>query len=414
MGWDPIGTWFEATFDGNGHTISNLYINRPKPSPLAFSKRIGMMGLYAISDWSMSTLPVKAGRAGRHQHRYNQQQLHHRKRGGNTGQAAWSEVNGSIVGGEYIPATISRSHSSADVSGRNVGGLVGENYGTITFSHATGTVSGAGGGAGGLVERNFNGTIRFSYATGNVSGGNPAGGLAGYNWAGTIISSYATGRVTGDGSGFGGLVGRMFSDETESWLVSSYATGDVTGGIEVGGLIGSLYTRPEAQVVHNVRVVASYSTGRVSGTREVGGLIGLRLRSRDGANRIIVSDSYWDTETSGQTTGVGNGSDTGVQGRTTAQLQSPTGYTGIYGGWDADLDNADGDNNAATGTDDFWHFGTGSQYPALKADLDGDGTPTWQEFGSQRGDFTVPGRAHRLDRHGPGADADRPVVERAE
>ena len=77
-------------------------------------------------------------------------------------------------------------------------------------------------------------------------------------------------------------------------------------------------------------------------------------------------------------------------GRTTAQLQSPTGYTGIYRDWNADLDNADGDDDDATGADDFWDFGTSSQYPALKADIDGDGTPTWQEFGGQHGDAPAP------------------------
>ena len=71
-------------------------------------------------------------------------------------------------------------------------------------------------------------------------------------------------------------------------------------------------------------------------------------------------------------------------------MQSPTGYTGIYSSWNTDLDNADGDDNATTGADNFWDFGTGSQYPALKADLDGDGSPTWQEFGSQRGDGPAP------------------------
>ena len=53
--------------------------------------------------------------------------------------------------------------------------------------------------------------------------------------------------------------------------------------------------------------------------------------------------------------------------------------------------NADGDDNSATGSDDFWDFGTSSQYPALKVDLDGNGTPTWQEFGGQRPTPTPPG-----------------------
>ena len=130
----------------------------------------------------------------------------------------------------------------------------------------------------------------------------------------------------------------------------------------------------------------------------------------------MVTASYWDTQTSGQTAGVGEGDSYGSPvRRTTAQLKSPIGYTGIYSTWNADLDNADGDNNSATGTDDFWDFGTSSQYPALKVDLDGDGTPTWQEFGSQRGNGpapTPPGAPTGLTATAQGPTKTKPVVER--
>jgi hypothetical protein len=81
--------------------------------------------------------------------------------------------------------------------------------------------------------------------------------------------------------------------------------------------------------------------------------------------------------------GVGYGGSEGVEGKTTTDLQSPTGYTGIYRSWNADLDDADRDDNAATGGDDPWYFGTSRQYPVLKVDFDGDGVATWQEFGDQ-------------------------------
>ena len=71
-------------------------------------------------------------------------------------------------------------------------------------------------------------------------------------------------------------------------------------------------------------------------------------------------------------------------------MQSPTGYTGIYRDWNADLDNADGDDDDATGADDFWDFGTSSEYPALKVDIDGDGAATAAEFGGQHGDAPAP------------------------
>ncbi len=400
QGWDPIGNKFETTFDGNGYTINSLYINRVDTYNVglftwnSFDGVIRNIGLVDVDVNGRSGGGLVGSNHGTISHSYTTGRVEGGGGGGLVGR------NGLPINMQHS-AMISSSHSSAEVSGRDVGGLAAENFGTIIYSYATGDVSAsADGEGGGLVGRNFYGTIRASYATGNVSGGNPVGGLAGYNWAGRIISSYATGNVKGEGEGndVGGLVGRVLSDEGESWIISSYATGDVSGGssarsLAVGGLAGSVYTRADVQVVHNVKVVASYATGRVSGTEPVGGLFGFRQDTRRGASRIMVTDSYWDTQTSGQTSGVGSGNSAGIQGRTTAHLQSPTGYTGIYGAWDGDLDNADGDNNVATGTDDFWDFGTSGQYPALKADLDGDGTPTWEEFGHQRGalpTYTVP------------------------
>ena len=392
-GWDPIGDGsdiFEATFDGNGNTISNLHINRMDTHNVGlFSWNwhegvIRNIGLIDVDVSGKSGGGLVGGNLGSINHSYA------------TGIVSGSELStGGLVGRNGLAPgtggpTISHSYASVAVSGRNsVGGLAGRNNGTVMFSHATGSVSStddASDAMGGLVGSN-DGTIRASYATGYVSGVGAVGGLAGYHWSGRIIASYATGSVEGDGSGVGGLVGRVLSNERESWVISSYATGSVSGGGRtVGGLVGSVFHHPNIQVVRDINIVASYATGSVSGTKFVGGLIGYRSSSNTADDRITITASYWDTQTSGQAAGVGDGDPTGVQGRTTTQLQAPTGYTGIYSNWNADLDNADGDNNSATETDDFWDFGTSSQYPALKADLDGDSTATWQEFGSQRGD----------------------------
>ena len=100
------------------------------------------------------------------------------------------------------------------------------------------------------------------------------------------------------------------------------------------------------------------------GERDVGGLVG-------SSNSLsTVTASYWDTTTSRRTTGSGG------QGRTTAQLQTPTGYTGIYAHWNVDLD---GDTTG----DSPWHFGTDSQHPVLAVDVNGTGGAMWQEFGYQ-------------------------------
>ena len=171
----------------------------------------------------------------------------------------------------------------------------------------------------------------------NVTGHDYVGGLAGWN-SGTITASYATGSVTGDDE-VGGLVGH----KNLGPVTASYASGSVTAGDYVGGLVG----------YHNSgTITASYATGSVTGDDEVGGLVGHK-------NSGTITTSYWDTDTSGQTASAG-----GV-GQTTSQLQVPTNYTGIYEGWDVDIDNADGDDALSTGGDNPWDFGTESQYPTI-------------------------------------------------
>ena len=68
-----------------------------------------------------------------------------------------------------------------------------------------------------------------------------------------------------------------------------------------------------------------YSSGNVTGNTNVGGLVG----SIDSLNTVSVSNSYWDTDTSGLLTTAGNKG----EGRTTIEMTVPhEGNT--YVGWD--------------------------------------------------------------------------------
>ena len=330
-GWLPIndnGSGLNAEFEGNGHTISNLYIHRQDTDSVGLFASVGGSGIIRNAG------VVNAEMEGR-------------------------SYTGILAGTNS--GTITDSYATGSVSGDDyVGGLAGTNSGTITDSYATGSVSGDDY-VGGLAGTN-SGTITDSYATGSVSGNSSVGGLVGHNInTGAITASYATGSVSGDDY-VGGLVGH-----NRGTITASYATGSVSGKSSVGGLAG---------LNNRGTITASYATGSVSGNSSVGGLAGQNINS--GA----ITDSYWNTDIFGAGTyGVG---------KTTAQLQSPTGYTGIYRDWNADLDNADRDDDDATGADDFWDFGTSSQYPALKADIDGDGDATASEFGGQHGDAPAP------------------------
>ena len=228
-GWIPIGadfvSPFSAIFDGGGHTISNLYIDRPDISS------VGLFGAARGADI------VKIGMVGVEV----------------TGARAVGGLVGSFNGLGDESSNVSHSYVTGNVTARQawVGGLVGfigENS-TISNSHATGSVTGAGG-VGGLVGLNHSTTIiSDSHATANVTGTDhgPEGGLVAYNY-GRISGSYATGNVNGR-YWVGGLVGRNAATGT---IIDSYATGDVTGDVrEDVGSIGSLVGSNQGEIINS-------------------------------------------------------------------------------------------------------------------------------------------------------------------
>ncbi len=188
--------------------------------------------------------------------------------------------------------------------GYNVGGLAGENDGTIIGAWSSTTITATSANAvGGLVGDN-EGTITGSYATGSVSGDTYVGGLAGYN-AGTIANAYAIGAVKGVYY-VGGLVGYNYSAKVISDV---FATGAVIGTRYVGGLVGE----------NDGTISRAYAIGAVSGTGSYfGGLVGYNYSSG------TVSNSYWDTETTGRSSSSGGGT-----ALTTAQLQDGSSASGL-------------------------------------------------------------------------------------
>ena len=182
----------------------------------------------------------------------------------------------------------------------------------------------------------------------NVTGSSVAGILVAFNRGSAIVACYTTGKIAG-----GGRVGGLVGSKNAGSIASSYSTAYVSGTSNVGGLLGYRY---------NGSVTNSYSTGRVvrstGSATTIGGLIGGERATASGT----VSNSYWDTSTSGQSTSAGG---SGVVGKTTRQLQTPTGYNGIYANWNTNLD-------GVTGNDDPWTFGNKMQYPML--DYDGMST----------------------------------------
>ncbi|MHB1221679.1 MAG: filamentous hemagglutinin N-terminal domain-containing protein, partial [Gammaproteobacteria bacterium] len=187
---------------------------------------------------------------------------------------------GGIFGGEIknlglIGGTITATNGSAVV-----GPFAGDNTGTISNVFSTVSVVGTG-------------------ATGTVGS---LGGLVGLNRS-QITNSYANASITGTSVyKVGGLVGNNTGN-----INNSYSMGTVNTGSAVGGLVGT--NGPSGSITNSLAMSA------VSNGGNIGGLVG--------SNSGSVTNSYWNTSTSGI------GTSPAGTGLTTAQLQSalPTGFS---------------------------------------------------------------------------------------
>jgi hypothetical protein len=228
------------------------------------------------------------------------------------------------------------------VSGdEDVGGLVGFNQDTIADCYAIGIVS-CNTGGGGLVGNNWGGIITNCYSAGSVAGSDGVGGLVGDNLFGEITNSCSAASISGNE-----WVGGLGGGNGLGMITNCYATGDVSGNDLVGGLVGE-----NASLFGFGEITNCYSVGHVEGTVNVGGLVGgdTSLVDFDGFDLGMFSSSFWDIETSGQTTSAGG------TGKTTVEMQ--TGSTFLGAGWDF-MD------EAANGTEDIWWILEGQDYPKL-------------------------------------------------
>jgi hypothetical protein len=382
--YPTYGTAFTGVFDGNGHTISNFsYTSTERDN-------VGLFGY--VDDPNAAIIYLGLIDPDVYVGTHFVGSLVGRLREGTINNCY---IEGASITGDYVTGglvgnnfqgTITNCYATGSVSGSShVGGLVGDNLvGTISNSYAAGSIAGDYF-IGGLVGSNYDGIISNCYSTGSVTGDDYVGGLVGTSGEGTITNCYSTGTILGDGT-VGGLVGLNFIT-----ITNCYSTGIVTGDDDVGGLVGANYGTisncHSEGVVSGVERIGGlvgqngwcrswggcnpgtisncYSTGSVSGRSFVGGLVGeneygyitncYSTGSVTGTSDVgglvghndeqygVVTASFWDIDTSGQTTSAGG------TGLTTAEMQLMSTFTDA--GWDF--------------TTPVWTIDEGVDYPRL-------------------------------------------------
>ncbi len=281
VSWTPIGTSssnpYRGTFDGNGHTISGLYINSTADDQ-------GLFG-YVSSSGKVQNLSV-------------------------SGSVSGNNYVGGVVGDNR--GSVENCYNTGTVSGPDsgtsnyVGGVVGYNSGSVENCYNTGSVTSSGSPVGGVVGFNISiGNVKNCHNIGEVSGNRYVGGVVGEN-SGSVTNSYNTGSVSGPDSvngettvNVGGVVG---SNSFSTSVTNCYNTGKVSGpnsgsGSYVGGVVGQSFS---------ASVTNCYNTGKVSGPDSgsgsyVGGVVGNN-------SFATVTDCYFLQGTAGSGIGVNEGS----------------------------------------------------------------------------------------------------------
>ena len=181
--WTPIGTEynpFSGTFDGDGHTISNLKINSDKSGVGLFSIIDGTIMNVTLNNVDVTGWDHVGGLVGLNVGSVENCTV-------TNATVSGTDLVGGLVGRNYN-GTVSGNTVSGTVSGNtNVGGLVGQNDGNVTDNTVSGTVSGNGNSnrVGGLVGGN-GGNVTDNTVSGTVSGNENVGGLVGENYKGTV------------------------------------------------------------------------------------------------------------------------------------------------------------------------------------------------------------------------------------
>ena len=351
--WYPIGSDsrpYTGTFNGNGKTISGLYLDSSSANYQGLFGYVGTGG--TVKDLSVSGT-VSGGMFVGGIVGYNN---------GGTVTGCTFSGSGSVSGNSYVggvvgvvgvvgdsSGTVKNCYNTGSVSGNSyVGGVVGSNSfsATVTNCYNTGNVSGnsvSGSNVGGVVG-DSSGTVKNCYNTGSVSGSN-VGGVVGHNRSSTVENCYNTGTVTGTYDYVGGVVGKNRASVTNCY---NTGTVTVTGTYDfVGGVVGHSSGGSSA----SASVTNCYNTGSVSGNSYVGGVVG--------DNRGTVTGCYFLQQ--GELQGIGDEADaTGATGLTADQFKDQNSFTK----WDF----------GSTGIPGIWETNTTLGRPVLKDNHEDDGS----------------------------------------
>ena len=276
QGWQPVGNSSSAAFkgilDGNGKTVSGLWIKRSNTDNVAL---FGYTNGATIKNIKVTGASIEG-------------KDHTGGLAGTSLSSTFTDCtfSGEVKGASRVGGIVAKSSEESVLSncrlydsqviGKDyVGGACGDGGKATSFSNCyiysnivgdsyVGGICGNGQPSAGDMNMNSCGYV------GNISANSNAGGLIGRYSASayghqTITNCFVIGEIMAISDYVGGLIGYCEDLYTNSSISHCYFSGIVSGNNNVGGLVG--YKRYG-------QVSCCYSAGSVFGSSNVGGLIG--------------------------------------------------------------------------------------------------------------------------------------------
>lgn len=272
--WVPIGrdssSYFAGTFDGAGHTISNVNVD----------SSFGNSGFFGYLVGEVKELNIE---------------------GKNTSE----DGNvGGLVGTLAQTGRIINCTSHMNVTGKDkTGGIVGNNEGgliegCINFGNVNGTIK-----VGGVVGENWGGTVSESGNRGNVTSSYRGvatygtGGVAGRSVSSSAVirECYNVGDILSNTEATGGVVG--YVNATGSVVRDCYNIGSIVikrqnkganiTGSSAGGVVGTAG-------IYSVEIRNCYNAGTIQNADIEGGVIGHYINATDEiVDKVYVHNNYY-------------------------------------------------------------------------------------------------------------------------
>lgn len=271
--WDCYGDfYFKGHFDGGGHTIANVYINRefinqsdiivdcdPAYSDFTHQKAslFGILSLgSSIKNLNLENIYINLSADQVFQHSLGGLS----NKSVTTSQITDVNISGIVkISGNY----------DADISAQQVGGVVGLNGGLIRNVSFDGNVFGCNN-VGGIVGSNdYLGEVILSKAKGLINGaGIGIGGVVGTNkkkvsecfFDGNIVGKNNVGGIVGEHKGLSNSL--IENSYVKSNIISSVDT-DIYPGRFFGGIVGRVSPNLESELIPVNRIINSYSVSKL-------------------------------------------------------------------------------------------------------------------------------------------------------